>query len=246
VLGARIFASDARRLPSVEAVADAVAADPGGIGLVPMRAVGGARSVPICDLDDPPLLATPFTVASEDYLLTHRLYFYTAQGSSNPQVARFVSFVLSTDGQAEVRKAGLVELGVNAEDRPVPTGAPVEYTRLTAGALRLSTTFRFEVGSSGFDSRAQRDLDRVVEYLRQHDLGGGAVRLLGFTDGSGPRTANLQLSRERATLLAQALAQRGITGTAIAAMGSAMPVADNSGEEGRSRNRRVEVWITRR
>jgi phosphate transport system substrate-binding protein len=246
LLGAKPFAAEAKRLASVQAVADAVAGDPGGIGVVPMQAVNGARPVPVADLDDPPLLPTPFTVATEDYLLTQRLYLYTAQASQNPQVARFVEFALSAAGQAEVRKAGFVELGVKAENRAAPAGAPPEFVRLTAGARRLSTTFRFEVGSAGFDSRAQRDLDRVVEYLRLNDLGGSDVRLLGFADTSGSKASNQQLSLERATQLAQALAQRGITGVRVAGMGSALPVADNASDEGRRRNRRVEVWLAGR
>jgi phosphate transport system substrate-binding protein len=246
LLGGKPFGAAAKRLESAQAVADAVAGDPGGIGVVPMQAVNGARPVPVADLDDPPLLPTPFTVATEDYLLTQRLYLYTAQASQNPQVARFVEFALSAAGQAEVRRAGFVELGVKAENRAAPAGAPSDFVRLTAGARRLSTTFRFEVGSAAFDSRAQRDLDRVVEFLRLNDLGGSDLRLLGFADGSGSRSANQQLSLERATQLAQALAQRGVTGARVAGMGSALPVADNAREEGRRRNRRVEVWLAGR
>ncbi len=245
VLGSKPWAKDAEREPTYQAVADKVIADPGGIGVVPMPAVNGARAVPIADLDDPPLMPTAFTVASEDYLLTHRLYLYTAQASPNPQAARFVDFALSTEGQAAVRKAGFVELAVKAERRAAPAGAPPDYVRLTANARRLSSTFRFEPGSSAFDSRAQRDLDRVVEYLRENDLNGSAVRVLGFADAMGGKNVNQQLSQDRATQVAQAFAQRGIAGVTIAGLGSALPVADNASEEGRRRNRRVEVWVTR-
>lgn len=245
VLGNKPWAKDADRLPTYQAVADKVIADPGGVGVVPMPAVAGARPVAIADLDDPPLMPTAFTVASEDYLLTHRLYLYTAQSSPNPQVARFVDFALSSEGQAVVRKAGFVELAVKAERRSAPAGAPPEYVRFTNGARRLSSTFRFELGSSAFDSRAQRDLDRVVDYLRENDLSGNAVRVLGFADAVGGKAANQQLSVERATQVAQAFAQRGIAGVTIAGLGSALPVADNASEEGRRRNRRVEVWVTR-
>jgi phosphate transport system substrate-binding protein len=245
VLDGKPFAPEAKRLASHQAVADAVIADPGGIGLVPMPAISGARPVPIADLADPPLVPTAFTVASEDYLLTHRLYLYTAQASANPAVARFVDFVLSAEGQEVVRKAGFVELAVKAERRAAPADAPAAYVRLTSGARRLSSTFRFEPGSSSFDSRAENDLDRVVEFLRENDLNGAGIRVLGFADAIGSKAVNQQLSVDRATQVAHAFAQRGIVGVTIAGMGSALPVADNSGEEGRRRNRRVEVWIAR-
>ncbi len=245
VLGNRAWAKGADRLPTYQAVADKVIADAGGIGIVPMPAVAGARAVPIAELDDPPLMPTAFTVASEDYFLTHRLYLYTAQSSSNPAVARFVDFALSTEGQAVVKKAGFVELAVKAERRAAPVGGPAEYVRLTGNARRLSSTFRFEPGSSAFDSRAQVDLDRVVGYLRENDLNGNAVRVLGFADALGGAKVNQQLSMDRATQVAQAFAQRGIAGVTIAGLGSALPVADNATEDGRRRNRRVEIWVTR-
>jgi phosphate transport system substrate-binding protein len=245
VLGDRPFAGDAKRLPSYQAVADAVIADPGGIGVVPLPAASGARAVPIADLDDPPLVPTAFTIASEDYLLTHRLYLYTAQTSTNPVVARFVDFALSAEGQEVVKKAGFVELAVKAERGVAPAGAPPAYVRLITGARRLSSTFRFEPGSSSFDSRAQNDLDRVAAFLRENDLNGAGIRVLGFADAIGSKTVNQQLSLDRATQVAHAFAQRGIVGVTVAGMGSALPVADNGSEEGRRRNRRVEVWIAR-
>ncbi|HVO20483.1 MAG TPA: phosphate ABC transporter substrate-binding/OmpA family protein [Anaeromyxobacter sp.] len=245
VLEGRPYVKDAKRLATNQAVADAVIADPGGVAIVPMSATAGARVVPVSDPAAPALVPTAFTVASEDYLLTHRLYLYTAQASQNPAVARFVEFALSADGQALVRKAGFVELGVKAERRTPPAGAPPDYLRLTAGARRLSSTFRFEAGEAAFDTRAQRDLDRVVEYLRENDLGGSAVRILGFADGSGSKAANLQLSADRAAQVARAFAQRGVSGATVAGLGSALPVADNATEEGRGRNRRVEVWVAR-
>jgi phosphate transport system substrate-binding protein len=245
VLGNKPWAKGADRLPTYQAVADKVIADAGGIGIVPMPAVAGARAVPIAELDDPPLMPTAFTVASEDYFLTHRLYLYTAQASPNAAVSRFVDFALSTEGQALVKKAGFVELAVKAERRAAPVGAPPEYVRLTGSARRLSSTFRFEPGSSAFDSRAQVDLDRVVGYLRENDLNGNAVRVLGFADALGAVKVNQQLSMDRATQVAQAFAQRGIAGVTIAGLGSALPVADNATEDGRRRNRRVEIWVTR-
>jgi phosphate transport system substrate-binding protein len=243
ILGKRSFAPEAKRFASFQAVADAVIADPGGLGVVPFTAVAATRTVPVSDLDDPALIPTAFTVSSEDYFLTHRLYLYTAQASPNPNVARFVDFALGPEGQVAVKKAGFVELAVKAERRSAPAGAPADYVRLTAGARRLSSTFRFEVNASTFDNRAQVDLDRVTEYLREQDLNGAAVRVLGFADAQGSAKRNQQLALDRATLVAQAFAQRGITGVTLAGFGAALPVADNGSDAGRLRNRRVEIWV---
>lgn len=246
VLGDRPLLAEAKRLPSYQAVADAVFADPSGIGLVPMNAVTGARALPLSDADEPPLLPSPLTVASEDYILSHRIYLYTLPGSTNPYVSGFARFALSAPGQAVIRKAGLVELGVKVESRPMPAGAPAEYVRLAGGARRLSSTLRFELGSTSFDRRAEQDLDRIAEYLKENNLNGEAVRVLGYADRAGSPAVNQQLSLSRAEQVAQALAERGIGGVITAGMGSSLPVAEDGSEEGGRRNRRVEIWVTAR
>ena len=101
------------------------------------------------------------------------------------------------------------------------------------------------VGSSQLDNRALTDLERVVDFLRELDLNGASVRLLGFADNQGGAAVNRALSRNRALRVAQALAQRGVAGAEVEGFGAALPISDNSSEEGRDRNRRVEIWITR-
>jgi phosphate transport system substrate-binding protein len=245
VLGGGELSIDTKRVAGAEAVRDAVLGDAGGIGLVPLPWVGGARAVPVADADDPPMMPTMFTVSTEEYLLTHRLYLYTAQANANPQVSRFVEFALGPEGQAVVEKMGFVAMTVRAEQRVAPSRAPRRYVELTNDARLLSSTFRFDSNSSGFDNRAQRDLDRVVQYLHANGLNGSQVRVLGFADSQGDKAHNQELSRQRAAQVAAAFAERGISGTTVAAMGSAMPVADNATQEGRERNRRVEIWVGR-
>jgi len=111
--------------------------------------------------------------------------------------------------------------------------------------MRLSLDFRFLSGSSELDNKARRDLDRVVEFLRDTDLSGRGIRLLGFADSSGSPSANVELSRNRAQRVAGAFAERGINGVTTAGFGAAMPIADNATPEGREKNRRVEVWVAR-
>jgi phosphate transport system substrate-binding protein len=243
VLGKAPYAAHATQLPSFQEIADAVAGDPDAVGVVTLPFVRGARAVPVAESDDPPLIPTAFTVAAEDYFLTHRLYLYTAQRSDSPHVSKFVQFALGPEGQALVKRSGYVELSVGADQRVVPAGAPAEFVRLTRDARRLTSTFRFEVGAAAFDTRALRDLERVTRYLVDNRLNGAAVRVLGFADALGSRDHNVRLSAERADLVVKALAQRGVTGVSVAALGPDLPVASNATEVGRQRNRRVEIWV---
>ena len=245
VLGTTPFSPAVKRLEDHQAVLNAVVADPDAIGFAPLPYTRGAKVLAVAEADAMPMIPTAFTLATEDYLLARRLYLYTGQASSNPHVPLFLDFALGPQGQAIVKKSGFVELTVKAEPRSAPEGAPSDYVRLTAGARRLSTSFRFVVGSSELDNRAMDDLERVTGFLRDNDLNGASVKLLGFADNSGGPGVNLALSRVRARRVAVALAQRGISGVAMAGFGAALPVTSNSTEDGRERNRRVEIWISK-
>jgi phosphate transport system substrate-binding protein len=245
VLGKTPYAPQAKRLATLQEMTDAVAQDPQGVGFVTLPFVRGTRAVPVSEGSEAPLVPTAFTLATEDYFLSHRLYFYAVPRPENAHLNKFVQFALGPEGQAVVKKSGYVELSVATAPREPPRDAPPEYARLTGGATRLSSTFRFEPASSDFDTRALVDLERVTAYLIENRLTGSAVRVLGFADSQGAPAVNRGLSVARAEQVAKALAQRGITGVAVDGFGSALPVASNQTAEGRERNRRVEVWIAR-
>jgi len=118
---------------------------------------------------------------------------------------------------------------------------PRAYAALIAHARRLSLDFRFRTGSDEIDSRATRDLDRVVQFLR--DYPGARLLLLGFSDAAGASSGNLKLSQHRAATIAHELELRGVHSHRVEGFGSAMPIASNASELDRQRNRRVEVWL---
>ena len=71
------------------------------------------------------------------------------------------------------------------------------------------------------------------------------LRVEGHTDSTGSADYNQGLSERRATSVRDFLAQQGIDGQRMVAVGYGLtrPVADNSTREGRARNRRVEIVI---
>lgn len=243
VLQKRDYGPAVKRLPLLQELTEAVAIDPQGIAYVTLPFIRGTRAVPVAEAGTAALVPTAFTLATEDYPLTHRLYFYVLPKAEAPHVLKFVQFAVGPAGQEIVKRSGYVELSVATAAREAPRGAPSRYLKLTEGAHRLSSTFRFEPGASEFDVRALVDLERVTAYLVENRLNGEAVRLLGFADAQGKRDVNEALSVARAEQVARALAQRGISGVAVDGFGSALPVATNATPEGRERNRRVEVWV---
>jgi len=70
------------------------------------------------------------------------------------------------------------------------------------------------------------------------------LRVVGHTDNQGALDANVALSKRRAEAVTAALASSyGVAANRLSAFGVAdlAPVASNSGEEGRAKNRRVEL-----
>ncbi|MFH8728253.1 OmpA family protein [Streptomyces termitum] len=77
--------------------------------------------------------------------------------------------------------------------------------------------------------------------------GSGRVRVFGFTDDLGTYAHGLKLSKDRATAVQRVLARELDPGTAYDIRGYSedYPIADNSTEEGRKKNRRVEISFPR-
>jgi OOP family OmpA-OmpF porin len=88
-------------------------------------------------------------------------------------------------------------------------------------------------------------LDRLVTVARScADL---KVEIQGHTDGTGRRSANLALSRERADAVKNYLVERGLSADRLTAVGFGpdRPVASNRTGNGRAKNRRIEFRVLR-
>lgn len=90
-----------------------------------------------------------------------------------------------------------------------------------------------------------KQLERLRDVLRKYP--NIFVRIEGHTDNQGPKRALEKLSRMRASTIKNYLIKQGINRSRVqaAGIGSNKPIADNKTLEGRSKNRRVEVVITR-
>lgn len=78
-------------------------------------------------------------------------------------------------------------------------------------------------------------------------LGSGRVRVFGFTDNLGTYEHGLKLSKQRAVAVQQVLARSLNPSTTFDIRGYSedYPIADNGTEEGRKKNRRVEISFPR-
>ena len=71
------------------------------------------------------------------------------------------------------------------------------------------------------------------------------VAIVGHSDNQGTLVLNLELSRQRAEAVMQALVERGISPERMEAhgLGYLAPLASNATEGGRAANRRVELVL---
>jgi OOP family OmpA-OmpF porin len=99
----------------------------------------------------------------------------------------------------------------------------------------------FETGKATIVPDSEATLNEIVKLLEQNaDL---KLRVEGHTDNTGTAAANQALSEKRAQAVVAWLVAHGAGGARLSAkgFGESQPVADNSTEEGRTKNRRVEL-----
>lgn len=97
--------------------------------------------------------------------------------------------------------------------------------------------------STNFDTDAQRYLDALADYLKENPE--AQVRIVGHTDAFGTPAETQRVSEDRANQVLRYLRRKGVPQGQIFAsgVGARRPIADNRTEEGRKRNRRVEIVI---
>lgn len=235
--------SAAKRFESSEQLSDAVSLDPQGIGFIGLPYVRQAKAVAIVDGQSQAMLPLNSLIATEDYPLSRRLFFYLPTNRKNPWTDALVAFAQSSQGQAIVADNGFIAQTVQAMTVTPNALMPEGYQGLSRRAQRLTVNFRFEEGSASLDNKARQDLSRVLDYIKQHDKNDRRVTLVGFGDAkSDPARADL-LSKLRAMAVRRELVKSGVVLREVRGFGAEMPVAANSADEGRIKNRRVEVWV---
>ena len=99
----------------------------------------------------------------------------------------------------------------------------------------------FDTGKSTIKPDSAATLDTVGAALKA--AGELRVEVAGHTDNAGTPEANQKLSQDRAQAVMAALVERGVAAERLTAKGygQTAPIADNRTEEGRAKNRRVEL-----
>ncbi len=119
--------------------------------------------------------------------------------------------------------------------------------RDAAPILTKTVSIFFPTGASVLDENAKAVLETQVIDLAA-TFGNAYLRISGNTDNAGSRDANMRLSRARADAVAQFLVSKGFDRNKFEVIGNGpdKPVADNTSEQGRARNRRTDFEVVPR
>lgn len=115
---------------------------------------------------------------------------------------------------------------------------PVEHGKV----INLDKIY-FDTGKSSIRSESYPELNNAYNVLSNYE--GIAIEVSGHTDNTGSVAYNKDLSKRRAQAVVNYLVKKGFDGNKAVAVGYGpeKPIADNSTNEGRQKNRRVEILI---
>jgi OOP family OmpA-OmpF porin len=105
----------------------------------------------------------------------------------------------------------------------------------------VALDIHFDTGKSTIRDESRPIIGQIVELLKGNaDL---KLSIEGHTDNVGDAKSNKTLSEQRARSVMDAITQAGVDRARLSAVGYGQerPVADNRTEEGRAKNRRVEL-----
>jgi outer membrane protein OmpA-like peptidoglycan-associated protein len=99
----------------------------------------------------------------------------------------------------------------------------------------------FDTGKAALRPDSDAALSEILKLLKANPT--WKMRVEGHTDNVGRAAANQALSQQRAEAVVAWLAGHGIDAARLSAtgLGDSKPVADNASEDGRAKNRRVEL-----
>ncbi len=242
-----------------------VAIDSFALGLGAFSSTGTTRQLALTGPCGFALHASRRAIKTEDFPLTAPLFLYLP-ARRLPKIAReFLSYVRGPGAQIVIRRAGFVDqapeqLSMNRQGNRLANAimSAGKETRLSelhrmVSVLkemdRLTTTFRFEAGSSRPDAQSRGNIVQLSRDLEAGVYDAHELIFVGFSDGDGAAAANREIALKRATAVRDAVVLASETANlervklSVDAFGEAMPMACDDSAWGRQVNRRVEIWV---
>ena len=234
---------NAQRYESSGELSEQVSSTFGAIGFVALPYVNKTKAIAVSEagvaLSFKP---NKFTVSTEDYVLSRRLYLYYPSNNNNPHAKKFMDFVLQNKAQTVVEKNNLISLKVNDATVRFNRNYPPRYLNMIRESKRLSITFHFDQNLE-LDNKGKRDIARLAEYVKNRQL--KDLFVFGFSAKSNDAKKDKELSETLANQITEQLKNSGITPFYTQGYGSRGAIASNETANGKAKNQRVEIWVGR-
>lgn len=246
-------------------VSDAVSRSPFALGVTSLSGLANAEPMDLLGGCGFPFQANHLTVKTEDYPLTAPIFMYVPNRRFPKVVREFFAFLRTQEAAQIVAGMGFVnqtplEIPLRAQGERLANAILRAGEEVTLSDIqemvselrdgrRITTTFRFEPGSSRLDAQSRVNVERLAEALEAGVFGERQLTFVGFSDGDGGAAANRKIALRRARVVEAAVLREASlfdpqrAGVFSKGYGEAMPMACDETEWGSKVNRRVEAWL---
>jgi outer membrane protein OmpA-like peptidoglycan-associated protein len=176
------------------------------------------------------------------------IYTESANGGTNRTVtserkgagAAVVS-VLAESGGEEPPRSDLTIVRLKEMEQEIVADASSLLEELNRSGRVSVYGINFDTGKASIKADSAKVLEQVSKLL--NDNAELKLRVEGHTDNQGKAKENLELSKKRAAAVKEWLVKNGVPAPRLTTegLGDKKPVEDNKSEEGRAKNRRVEL-----
>jgi OOP family OmpA-OmpF porin len=165
-----------------------------------------------------------------------------ASGRFFTQLPAGDKYFITVKALTDTSKYGVIEIPAIGEDEEYTEPFAVSVKFEIARSYKLERVY-FDFAKATLRPESFPELEELVDFMKHRET--IRIEIAGHTDNVGKDADNLKLSQQRAEAIRNYVLKKGIQPARVIAKGygAALPIADNSTEEGRQKNRRTEVKI---
>lgn len=159
-------------------------------------------------------------------------------------------FIMNIEMDKRLITESFLNSEINQSKNSDKTHSENDLFEVTQAELKKGVTFHlnqitFEFNKADFMPDAVFELNKLVRFLRENKT--IEIEINGYTDNIGSTAYNIDLSIARAKAIEQFLIKNGIAGSRLQSYGYGVtkPIDTNDTSEGRAKNRRIEIVITK-
>jgi len=196
-----------------------------------------------CSREPPPTVSLSANPASVDAGQCTTLTWASANAAA-VEIDQRVGKV-DPSGSKQVCPGGSTQYTITATGGSGAVTETVSVTALAARVMTFPEAALFEFGKAELKPEGKEQISAYREQAREALGRADQVMITGYTDNVGEDADNFALSLQRAEAVRDHLVSLGADANKfhVSGAGEANPIADNTTDEGRAKNRRVEVAV---